>query len=330
MKHPLVSFVIIALNEEKNIGKLIKSIKNNTYKEVEIVVVDGGSKDKTVQIARKMGARIIKEIGNKGPGNAKNQGVSAAKGKIVIRIDADLKGINKKFIENIVKRFSENGVIAVAPRKHEALSTFWEKSIYENRQLTHFIFNAIRGRFQTIDKKTESWYLYPIAMLRKTFFEVGGYDNVGFEDRLFLKKFDKYCKENSVKCVHESKSIMYMSHPQTLDEILKQYEWYSRGAIQYFQLTGDKKEFLLFLILLSQPLLIASVFMINFHILFKVLSALYLIKIIFLTLYFVIYRKFHVVVTPILDFFGGVWKYYGLIRLAKMKIKKSDRIYSRG
>ncbi|MBM3283586.1 glycosyltransferase [Candidatus Gottesmanbacteria bacterium] len=47
MNFPLVSIVIPTLNEEKNIGRCLESILDQTYKNIEIIVVDNNSKDKT-------------------------------------------------------------------------------------------------------------------------------------------------------------------------------------------------------------------------------------------------------------------------------------------
>jgi glycosyltransferase involved in cell wall biosynthesis len=88
-KKPYISIVIPTLNEQNNIRTLLKEIppviKDYKY---EILVIDGYSKDKTVSFAKKMGAHIIYD--NKGKGSALIKGFDAAKGDIVISMDADL------------------------------------------------------------------------------------------------------------------------------------------------------------------------------------------------------------------------------------------------
>jgi glycosyltransferase involved in cell wall biosynthesis len=89
MKSPYVSVVIPTLNEEQNIANLLHQVepmlKGYDY---EIIIVDGYSKDKTVRIAKSMGARILYD--NWGKGAALTKGTSAAKGKIIVAMDADL------------------------------------------------------------------------------------------------------------------------------------------------------------------------------------------------------------------------------------------------
>ncbi|MEM0147641.1 MAG: glycosyltransferase family 2 protein [Candidatus Micrarchaeaceae archaeon] len=89
MKKPYISIIIPTLNEEANIGNVIKGVKNVLYnKENEIIVVDGYSKDRTVDIAKNMGAKILYD--NFGKGSALIKGMHAAQGKILISMDADL------------------------------------------------------------------------------------------------------------------------------------------------------------------------------------------------------------------------------------------------
>lgn len=89
MARPYVSIVVPTLEEERNIRALLNGIKPVMGKhKYEIIIVDGYSKDKTVKYARKMGARIIYD--KKGKGSALVKGMNAARGSIIIAMDADL------------------------------------------------------------------------------------------------------------------------------------------------------------------------------------------------------------------------------------------------
>lgn len=80
-----LSVVIPALNEEANIGRAIDAVL--PLKPLEIIVVDGGSMDKTVPIARSKGARVIS--GERGRGKQLRKGVEEAKGDIILMLHAD-------------------------------------------------------------------------------------------------------------------------------------------------------------------------------------------------------------------------------------------------
>jgi glycosyltransferase involved in cell wall biosynthesis len=88
MKRPMVSVVVIAKNEEKNIGDCLASLSMLDYPNYEVVVVDS-SADRTADIAKSFrGVRVVK---NSKPGfaNARNLGVRKSRGEIIAFTDAD-------------------------------------------------------------------------------------------------------------------------------------------------------------------------------------------------------------------------------------------------
>ena len=89
----LISIIIPTLNEQFGIEKTIKSIQkftisNETRHDLEIIVVDGESTDTTCDIASRLGAKVIVEK-RKGYGRACKSGFAAARGKIIVTLDAD-------------------------------------------------------------------------------------------------------------------------------------------------------------------------------------------------------------------------------------------------
>jgi glycosyltransferase involved in cell wall biosynthesis len=86
----LISIIIPTLNEEKNLSIVLKEVKGIMKKRKwkhEIIVVDGYSKDRSVKIAKKSRAKVL--FDNVGKGSALRKGMKAAKGDIVITMDAD-------------------------------------------------------------------------------------------------------------------------------------------------------------------------------------------------------------------------------------------------
>lgn len=89
MNHPLVSVVITTKNEEKNIENCLLSIKEQTYTEIEIIVVDNYSTDKTIELSRKYTDKVFE----KGPERSaqRNFGIlEMSKGKYAMFVDADM------------------------------------------------------------------------------------------------------------------------------------------------------------------------------------------------------------------------------------------------
>lgn len=87
-----VSVLLPTLNEEKGVGKTIDSINWDYFKKnkwnLEIMIIDGDSKDKTQKIAKSKGAKIILEK-RKGYGRAYKTGMSQDSGEIIVTGDAD-------------------------------------------------------------------------------------------------------------------------------------------------------------------------------------------------------------------------------------------------
>ena len=87
-----LSVVIPALNEGLNIRELITSMHQEIPKitdDYEILIVDGGSKDNTRELAASLGARVVMQK-EKGYGGALKTGVISAKGEYIVTLDADL------------------------------------------------------------------------------------------------------------------------------------------------------------------------------------------------------------------------------------------------
>lgn len=88
----MLSIILPALNEEKAIGITLDRI-NNTLKEsrtnAEVIVIDDGSKDRTAEIAKSKGVRVISHRVNLGYGVSLKDGFDSAKGDILCCIDAD-------------------------------------------------------------------------------------------------------------------------------------------------------------------------------------------------------------------------------------------------
>ncbi|MCL5427597.1 MAG: glycosyltransferase family 2 protein, partial [Candidatus Marsarchaeota archaeon] len=89
-KRPEISVVVPAVNEERYIGYMFEGLSRQVFRNFEVIVVDGNSTDKTRDIARANGAKVIIEK-RRGIGRARNVGAMTARGRIIVFIDADTK-----------------------------------------------------------------------------------------------------------------------------------------------------------------------------------------------------------------------------------------------
>lgn len=104
MKNKLVSVIIPSYNREKLISRAINSILNQTYKNIEIVVVDDGSTDKTEDVIKQLNVSNLKYIKlskNRGACKARNIGIENASGEYIAFLDSDDEWVPDKLEKQI-------------------------------------------------------------------------------------------------------------------------------------------------------------------------------------------------------------------------------------
>ena len=105
--NPLVSVIVTCYNYEKYISTSIESVLNQTYKNIEIIVVDDGSTDLSEKVIEKYIDKIkyIKQK-NSGVSVARNNGIKKSNGTWVLSLDAD-DWINPHYIEDALKHIKD-------------------------------------------------------------------------------------------------------------------------------------------------------------------------------------------------------------------------------
>ena len=150
---PHVSVIITTRNEERNIERVLVSVKNQTYKDIEVIVVDNDSTDKTVEIAK----RFTKKVYKKGPERSaqRNFGVEKARGRYVLIVDADMEltsGVVESCVENIrdhkaliVSEKTQGSGLMVSIRKFEREMYMGNLDIEVARFFEKEVFNEFGG-----------------------------------------------------------------------------------------------------------------------------------------------------------------------------------------
>lgn len=108
-RKPSISVIIPVFNEQKNLSVLLPNLisQNYTKNKVEYIVVDDYSTDKTVQVAKKYGAKVVMN-GTHDIEWGKSLGLKKASGEFVFFIDADNKLITKNWFTEAINIFNEN------------------------------------------------------------------------------------------------------------------------------------------------------------------------------------------------------------------------------
>jgi cellulose synthase/poly-beta-1,6-N-acetylglucosamine synthase-like glycosyltransferase/peptidoglycan/xylan/chitin deacetylase (PgdA/CDA1 family) len=113
---PLVTVLVPAYNEEKVIAHTIQSLLESEYANIEVLVVDDGSKDRTAAIVAALAAeiprvRLVRQA-NAGKATAANHGLREARGEIIVAVDADTI-ISPESIPKLVRHFYDPKITAV-------------------------------------------------------------------------------------------------------------------------------------------------------------------------------------------------------------------------
>ncbi len=106
-----ISVIVPTLNEAERIASAIAQVKAPGV--VEVIVVDGGSHDETVAIAKSYGAKVLKSVANRG--TQQNLGAANATGSVLLFLHADTK-LPSDFGDVILRTLAMNGVVAGAFR----------------------------------------------------------------------------------------------------------------------------------------------------------------------------------------------------------------------
>jgi glycosyltransferase involved in cell wall biosynthesis len=173
MKNPLVSIVITTRNEERYLGRTLSALKKQTYRPLEIIVSDAESTDKTVQVAKKFGARTV--IKRTSVPEGRNLGAEKAIGEILVFVDADTM-LEEDWVERAVNDLKKKDVDMVLGVFHSVEKSFRAKIV------CYVWSDILPSTLRIFGLKIHG---APATLaLRRTFFAInGGYNgNVKFGD----------------------------------------------------------------------------------------------------------------------------------------------------
>lgn len=111
-KEPKLSIIIPAYNAEDTIGKLLDSVVTQSFKDYECVVIADSCTDRTAEIARSYGVKVIEaNVHNEGVG--RNIGIENTTGEWILFIDADDWWLHEFVFEQLMKRTIDNDCDAI-------------------------------------------------------------------------------------------------------------------------------------------------------------------------------------------------------------------------
>lgn len=239
-----VSIIIPVFNEEKVIEGCLKSLEKQTYQDLEIIIIDDGSSDKTLKVLSKFKIQNSKfkilEQNHLGAGSARNLGAKHATGKILVFVDADME-FDEKFIDKLIAPIRENKVIGTFSKEEYVLNknNIWSKCWNINKGLPF-------DKMHPINYPDEQNVFR--AILKDKFDKVGGFSLIGYIDDHTLA--DKL----GVQAVSASGAILYHKNPENLGEIYKQARWIGKSEFKRRKISNETLMKFITMIRYSLPL----------------------------------------------------------------------------
>jgi len=224
----LVSIIIRSYNEEKYIGKLVKGIKSqNIYDpcNIEILLVDSGSEDNTVEIAKDLGVKIYKiKKSDFSFGRALNIGCKNATGEFLVFVSAHVYPIFSDWLSNLISLFENDRIGLVYGRQiggesskfsEKMIFNSWFPSISNLNQKTPFCNNANCAIRRSL------WIHQPFDE------ELTGLEDIDWANKIMVKGY---------RLVYNADAAIVHLHDETPQKIKNRYR---REAIAFKHIMPD-------------------------------------------------------------------------------------------
>lgn len=208
LQKPLVSVIVPTYNSQATIGRCLRSIKDQTYKRIEIIVVDRHSKDETTQIAKQYKVKLLFVTEERS--TAKNYAARNAKGEFLLFLDSDMT-LTSKTIEECINECLKKNVDAVTiPLKSTSQGLIGQCRKIERESLSNL----------------SEFMEAPRFFKRKAFFKTGGFDEklVCGEDFDFAQRF----KNGGYKIGKVTSAIFHLEGNLSLFHILSKAYYYGK------------------------------------------------------------------------------------------------------
>lgn len=228
----LISLLVPAYNEEKSIGKCLESILNQDYEgQMEIIVVNDGSSDRTAEIVSKYPVKFIDLKVNGGKANALNKAIEEAKGDILIFTDSD-SYMSSNAVDSLVKCLNDNSDAQVVAG-NVFIHDDGKKRIMKYFQMIEYLIEQDLTRYIQGLKGNVLVCPGPLTAVRRKVCET-----VRFSDETIVEDADFTIKalKKSMKIIREPEAKVYTNAPETVRAWYTQRKRWWYGNLQVWRL----------------------------------------------------------------------------------------------
>lgn len=229
------SVIIRTKNEEKWIGEVLKMLQKQTYQNFEIIIVDSGSNDRTLEIAKKFPVRVIQISQDEfSYPYALNVGCRAATAeKYFVFLSAHSLPISEKFLEEGIKSFTGDEIIGVyGPMRALSDGSIWEKMYFNFLCPLLELFTPEK---MIIKKERMGVLGFTHAIIRRDLWEKYNFNEefgLGGEDQDWVRHWTS----KGLVVVKDKKFKVQHSHGLNLISFIRQWRnWYSVRKPQPFK-----------------------------------------------------------------------------------------------
>ena len=206
------SIIIRAYNEEKHIGRLLEGLRQQTLKDVEIILVDSGSTDQTVSIAEAFGARIVHIPSAEFTfGRSLNFGLRKATREFVAIASAHVYPVYPDWLETLLRPFEDEKVALTYGKQRGPVT-----AKYSEQQIYHQWYPNASNPSQTT-----AFCNNANAAIRKSLWEQNQYDETltGLEDLAWAK----WTQEHDYKIAYVAEAEIIHIHNETPRGVFNRY-----------------------------------------------------------------------------------------------------------
>ncbi len=212
----IVSVVVPTLNSEKTIEKCLKSVRDQNYDSIEIIVIDGGSEDKTKELAQNYCDKFF-EVDKRSRTYQTNFGAEKSIGKYIYRLDSDIV-LSNSMVSECVRKCEQEG--------YDAVATYWGPNP------TISIWAKVR-KFEKDCYKYDEKRNVSRFYKKSTFNEIGGYNDL-------LVYGEDYDIQNRLKNLGYSTGFVdsegiHLGEPTTLKEIIAEQYYYGKTINEFLK-----------------------------------------------------------------------------------------------